>query len=789
MSAPYADAAPAYVLGGWSPIPLPAGEKDPPPKGWTGYDAPMASAAVVGKWAANGHGAGNIALRLPEHVLGIDVDLYGGKPGLATITGAITRLGTLPPTWSSTSRTDGSGIRLYRVPAGRRWADVVGPGVDIIHHGHRYAVVAPSRHPNGGVYGWLGPDGQPADEGPAVDDLPTLPDLWVDALDRGDAADCTPKADLLPGDVARFLAELPAGEPCQYVARVLKEVTEALSGGVSRHDTALRHVLRVVRAGEQGHTGAKATLDTLEAVWLDSLKLPPAREPGPGEWRRMVTSAVEVCAATPTADQDRRCCGTAADAFAADPDVPHQLDDAHLAAWMADKGLGGEWCWAGGLGWMKWDGRKWLARSDEDVREAVRLAVIEVNKRALDTGGATPERMRALTGLLSSGRIGALTSLMRGVVSLDAGAFDQKPDLLNVGNGVVDLRTGELGPHDPALLLTKITETRYEPGATHADWTKALTALDPEVADWMQVRFGQAITGYPTSDDVLPIGQGGGSNGKSTLLSALYGALGQHMVQVPEKLLRGSPNDHPTELMTLYGARLAVIDETPEVAQLNVQRLKATVGQETMTARLIRRDNVTWRATHSLFVMSNYVPSVRETDHGTWRRLALVRFTKTFPRDDRFRARMMRGAGGRREAALAWAIAGARWWYANGRVVPPAPAQVEEDTRRWRQSCDLLLAYLADRIVFDAEACVLAAELLEDLNGWLVQHGNQPWSDKLLSARLGGHEEVTRHNVDKVNPRSPRGLVRRSAGHSEAVTGRPLVWRGLRWRTDADDDE
>lgn len=465
------------------------------------------------------------------------------------------------------------------------------------------------------------------------------------------------------------------------------------------------------------------------------------------------------------------------------PDVPVWLDDAHLTAWMAHKGLGGHWCWAGGLGWLSWDDRRWVPRREEDAREAIRREAIEVNKRALEAG-ADSSLMKRLTGLLSTGRIGALASLMKGVVSVDGGAFDQQPDLLNVGNGVVDLRTGALLPHDPALHLTKITETLYKEDARHPDWEKALAALDPEVADWMQVRFGQAATGYPTSDDILPIGQGGGSNGKSTLLAALFAALGGHMTQVPEKLIRANPNDHPTELMTLYGARVAVIDETPEVAYLNVQRLKAVLGTERITARSIRRDNVTWRATHSLFVMTNYVPSIQETDHGTWRRLALVRFTRTFPRDDRFRARMARGTGGRREAVLAWVVAGARQWYAGERVMPPAPPRVEADTREWRGETDLVLRYLSERIVFDLQACVTTGDLLADVNEWLVQNGHRPWSNKTLSSRFGGHEEVTLHHVDKTNPREPIGLVRRYSGDDTPV--RPHVWWGIRWRTDKD---
>lgn len=468
------------------------------------------------------------------------------------------------------------------------------------------------------------------------------------------------------------------------------------------------------------------------------------------------------------------------------PAVPGRLDDAYLAEWMAKQGLGGRWCWGGGLGWLAWDDRRWVSRRDEDAREAVRQAVISMARAALDAG-PTAERMRQINGLLSKSRIEALTSLMKGVVSVHADKFDQSRDLLNVGNGVVDLRTGELLPHDPALYLTKITETPYVPGAAHPDWTQTLTAFDPEVADWFQVRMGQAATGWPTSDDVLPIGQGGGSNGKSTLLAGLYGALGGHMTLIPEKLLKAGANSHPTELMTLFGTRVAVIDETPEVATLDVQRIKSVLGQERMAARAVFRDNVEWAPTHSLFVMSNYRPQVRETDHGTWRRLALVRFTKTFPKDDTFRARVARGDGGRREAVLAWVVAGAVRWYANDCTIPEAPARVRADTRDWRGESDLIVGYLNDRIVFDRDACVLSRELLEDFNDWQLVGNHKPWGDRLFSARFGDHEEVTRAGVAKGKPRKPRGLVRRDPDDIDPTGDRPNVWQGLRWRSSDDD--
>lgn len=309
------------------------------------------------------------------------------------------------------------------------------------------------------------------------------------------------------------------------------------------------------------------------------------------------------------------------------------LSDARLADRVAVDVLESRFCWARGLGWLQWDGRRWADVPEAAPVDAVRRYFIRWHGKAAERGADTT-LLKALSGLLSRTKISNVVALAKGIVMVDPGTFDQQPDLLNVGNGVVDLRTGELRDHDPALLLTKLTPVHYAPGATHLDWEAAVAALPGEVADWMQVRFGQAATGHMTPDDVMPVCQGGGSNGKSTLLGSINTALGDHAVTVPERVLMSNPGDHPTELMTLFGARLALLEETPEARHLSVKRLKDTVGTAPMTARRIRENSVTWDPTHSLMLTTNYTPRVDETDHGTWRRLALVRFPYTFTESD-----------------------------------------------------------------------------------------------------------------------------------------------------------
>jgi hypothetical protein len=50
------------------------------------------------------------------------------------------------------------------------------------------------------------------------------------------------------------------------------------------------------------------------------------------------------------------------------------------------------------------------------------------------------------------------------MVTRDADDFDADPDLLCTSNGVVDLRTGKLMPHDPKYLMMKRTRVNYVPG-------------------------------------------------------------------------------------------------------------------------------------------------------------------------------------------------------------------------------------------------------------------------------------------------------------------------------------
>jgi hypothetical protein len=124
VTGPYLSGSRPYHAAGYGPLPLPPRRKKEPPKGGTGREAPMPSAADVMAWCED-HPNGNIALRLPRGVIGIDVDAYKGPAELAAWLALVERLGPLPETapWCTSpgpARSPGAATTAQRARARAR---------------------------------------------------------------------------------------------------------------------------------------------------------------------------------------------------------------------------------------------------------------------------------------------------------------------------------------------------------------------------------------------------------------------------------------------------------------------------------------------------------------------------------------------------------------------------------------------------------------------------------------------------------------------------------------------
>lgn len=538
----------------------------------------------------------------------------------------------------------------------------------------------------------------------------------------------------------------------------------------------------------------------------------------------------------------------------------------------------GRFRWSQSLGWLAWDGMRWShgEAAESLALDAVRLLVKARNAehgaastlagiQALDVLAAIlvrlqryPDRTSALAHLdtldrkdqdgyaagepeaskvdehrrqqdrereqadiwlnmLQDGKLQAIARIARrtDAVRVTADELDQHPDLLNVRNGVIDLRTGELGPHDPELLITKLAAAEYRPGAAHPLWTKALTAVHPDLHEWLQERFGQSATGHPPNDDRMLVNDGLGENGKTTVINAVKLVLGDYAGLVPHKALLGEPGAHTTELMTFRGLRMAVLEETPEEGHLDMHRVKMTVGTPEITARLMRRDNVTFRATHTMWINTNHLPQVSTTDRGSWRRLARVPWPFTYvqeePTESHHRpvdrtvrpALLIDPADDVRAAVLAWVIEGARRLYAGEGVLAALPPAVVESTQAWRVDSDVALLFTREMLVGDEGALITTQDMQDALNAFVEQRSQRRWGAPTVKTRLtdalaaagirGGHSygRVKAGVVQSARPDSGDPFAMAAAARNGNGTVQPgatvRAWFGVRFRTTADD--
>ena len=320
MTGPYAAAAGSYWDAGWRGIvPLPAKAKKNPPSGYTGSTGVDPSYADLDAWATGPEGRGNIALRMPRGVVGVDVDAYGDKLGRQTLEAAEIAHGALPDTWRTTSRDDGvSGIRLFRVPEGLAWPGEIGPSTELIQHRHRYALVWPSVHPEGRTYRWINPQGVVTTTIPDVDDLPWLPQAWVEAYTGGETAETFARNTHTAMTVARWMLNLPHAQDamCTRMETAITQMVESLPG--SAHNAARDMAMRCLRLAEEGHHGLLAALEQGRAMFIKDATNPDRGLLGKArrtdaeaaaEWADVVTSAGNFITANPSGVDTCDCYG------------------------------------------------------------------------------------------------------------------------------------------------------------------------------------------------------------------------------------------------------------------------------------------------------------------------------------------------------------------------------------------------------------------------------------------------------------------------------------------------
>jgi putative DNA primase/helicase len=309
---------------------------------------------------------------------------------------------------------------------------------------------------------------------------------------------------------------------------------------------------------------------------------------------------------------------------------------------------------------------------------------------------------------------------------------------LNCTNGTVDLRTGELLPHDRGHLITKSTGCEYpdEPGIDTPTWSEFLEttfAGRTELVRYVQKIVGVAIVGQ-VIEHILPICYGQGSNGKSTLLESIMGAMGEYAISAAPALLMVKPHGdtHPTEVADLHGVRLAAVLETEDNQRLSEALVKRLTGGDKIRARRMRQDFWEFSPSHTFVMATNHRPRIHGQDHAIWRRLRLIPFLATIP-DDQQDKQLPQKLRAERSGILKWCVEGCLAWQREGLG---DIQEVSAATNEYRHDSDILAEFFAERCELVPELKVKSAELYGAYSDWAEYAGEKRMTRKRLGDLL-----------------------------------------------------
>lgn len=374
------------------------------------------------------------------------------------------------------------------------------------------------------------------------------------------------------------------------------------------------------------------------------------------------------------------------------------------------------------IGWFIWDGKRWKVDTKKEI-ERITAKVLRSLSKSEDEAEAKWSRMCERRNI----RMNSIKDLMP-LVPGERTDFDKHKYLLNVENGIVDLKTGKLQQHDRELGLTKITNIAFDENAKCPEWLKFLDQIflgDQALVEYMQRLIGYSLTG-DISEQIMMFLVGGGSNGKSTFINTIKDLMGDYGKQAKsDTFIKKKESGANNDIARLVGSRFVSAIESEEGEKLADSFVKQITGGEPVLARFLRQEFFEFIPEFKVFFTTNHKPIIGGLDEGIWRRVKLIPFNLSLPahkRDKRLPEKLSLEMPG----ILNWAIDGCMKWQQDGLKEPKV---VAEATGKYKDDMDILAPFLDEICYVDEREnesiMIEAKELYNTYERWCFNSGER----------------------------------------------------------------
>jgi putative DNA primase/helicase len=654
----------------------------------------------------------------------IDPDGKKGKRALAKLEAKNYKLPT-----TVTVITPGDGLHLYYKYSGANIGNSVsklGPHIDVRGTGG-YVVAAGSTHPNGGVYRYA--------TGKALGEveIAQLPAWVIKKLKKAKTATVAPVATLTGREVARGkrYAEKALELETQRVRKApVHQRNHTLNSASFRLGQLAVHGL-VTSASIQQALGAAA-----QACGLSDTEIGPTIESG---FKAGLKHPRNPFTQSQNEQTDLLSVGVGPKKKLTASLAKLRETDVHNAERFVRR-FGHLVLWTPGIGWLVFDGKCWVP---DMLHQRVKLArqtmkLIRAEAPYLRRWKERAGRLKFADLSLSKGAIDRMLQLAQPDVSFDDNKLDADPDLLNVRNGTLDLKTGQLQPHNPADLISRCIEVDYVSAALSRRFRRFILRAcggNKDYARFLKKAVGYTLTGS-NKEQILFFLHGPTHTGKSTFINLIRDLLGPYAVHTSIKtfLVKQYDNEIPVDEARMKGARMVTAIENNVNQQLDEAKIKGMTGGDKMVGRFMRQNPFEYMPEFKLWIGANDLPKVRATDDAIWNRFVVLPFKVQFADESEEDKSLPAKLREDYEAILAWAVRGAKLWMKEGLADKHAFDSVKAE---WRALSDTVgrFYYECCEVVGPSEK-VQSSVLYERYKQWCKGLGEIPATDKVFKARL-----------------------------------------------------
>ncbi len=381
--------------------------------------------------------------------------------------------------------------------------------------------------------------------------------------------------------------------------------------------------------------------------------------------------------------------------------------------------------------WHIYDGKRWERDETMVIREyAKRTANVIRSKAEVETAkwSKESESLRGINAMIELAK--SDPSVVRTIND-----FDVDPLLINLQNGTLDLRNGELRRHSADDHFIRIANANFDPGAKCPRWlqfVEEITCGDRDLASYLQRIAGYFLSGL-TSHQEFYILYGSGANGKSVLINALFEVLGDYATAADFKTFLTRRGDGPrNDLAALKGARLVCASEIGPGEHLDETVMKQVTGDDLISARFLYGEYFQYRSTFKVVLAANHLPRAIGTEEGIKRRLRILPCDATFREDQRDKGLVER-LKDERDGILLWAVEGWVDSNANGWRTPP---KVIALGRQYWSELDTLQQFIEDQCLIEQAAAVGAGELYQSYEAWCSEAAETAINKTLFGKKL-----------------------------------------------------